>query len=100
MTSSADLAAIHTAFARPVTFTGGGVTNAAIGAVLSVKPAPAFLGPGQTIRQRTYEIRKADVAQQPVKGATLVDEGTSWRVIEVTDRADVEAWLLGVERAE
>lgn len=97
MSDDADLLAIHAEYARRVLFTGGGVVAKPIGAVRSLGTAPAFQGPGQTARKRTYELLKADVPEKPDKSSTLVDGG-SWRVIEATDRADALAWVVAVER--
>ncbi|ARR54559.1 hypothetical protein HY78_14530 [Rhizorhabdus wittichii DC-6] len=97
MSDAADLAAIHAEFARPVVFTGGGVVAKPIGAVRSLTGAPAFQGPGQTARKRTYELLKADVPEKPDKSSVLVDGG-NWRVIEATDRDDAIAWVVAVER--
>lgn len=94
------LAAIHAAFAKPVRYTGAGLTAGQVQAVRSDKAADAFQGPGETLREVCFEIPVDELPQQPNKGDLLVDRdgaGDSWIVIDVTRRDDVDAWALVVE---
>lgn len=96
----AEAAAIHAAFAEPVRYTGAGVTDAPIAAVRSDDAAAAFQGPGMSARQKWFEIRYADLPNRPANGEQLVDAngaGASFRVIEVEDHDDIDAWWVFVE---
>lgn len=93
---------IHSAFAEdlPVRYTGAGLTAAAIAAIKSDVPGEPFQGAGKTLRTISFEVRQADLPQDPRKGNTIVEDdgaGAAWRVNEVRRRDDNEAWELIVE---
>jgi hypothetical protein len=96
---SDEIAAIHAAFAEPVTYTGAGLAGATIAAIKSDEPGDPFQGPGSTVRKIGFEVRQAVLPAAPAKGNIIVHAGTSWRVIDITRRDDVAAWGLIVERA-
>ncbi|MGD9470617.1 MAG: hypothetical protein AB7G24_00800 [Novosphingobium sp.] len=100
--ASAELAAIHTAFAAAVKYTGAGLTNATVAAVRSEGPADAFQGPGSTAREVAFEVLKAALPSAPGKGDAIVEgdgAGQAWEVIDITDRDDVNAWHLIAEQS-
>jgi hypothetical protein len=95
------LARIHRRFAKPVRYTGAGLTYATIWAVRSHGPA-GFVMDDQSPRQLTFEIRKADLPGIPNEGDKLVESdghGKSWSVIEYLDLDDVDAWRVTVKAA-
>lgn len=101
MTWGAEEAAdIHAAFADTVTYSGAGLTNAPIAAVKSDIAAEAFQGPGNTLREVSFEVLKSALPQAPAKGNTIVHDGTAWKVNEIRSRDDVAAWTLIVEEAQ
>ena len=100
----ADAAAheIHAEFALPIRYTGAGVTNKALDAVKANSPAAVFQGAGSTARQTSFEILCADLPQRPGRRDLIVENdgtGRRWSVIDVTDRDDVNAWVVLVEKA-
>jgi len=99
---AAALADIHAAFAAPVRYTGAGLSAGQVQAVRSDRPADSFQGPGGTLREVGFEIRAAQLPQEPDKGDELVENdgsGPAWRVVDITRRDDVDAWHLIVELA-
>lgn len=97
--ADAEAAAIHAAFAVRIFYTGAGLTSLAVDAVISDTPSEPFMGAGSTARRREYEIREGVFASNPSNGDTILDSAGSWRVIDVTRRRDVDAWVLAAERA-
>ena len=92
------LAAFSAEFGVEITYTGAGLTAAPITAIPIDDGAPAFQGPGSTLRSLSFEIDKALLPDVPRKGDIIGGfRGRSWKVIERTERDDVEAWILGVE---
>lgn len=92
-------AAIHARFAKPVRYTGAGLVNQSVAAVRTHRAGRSF-DLGNTIRELWFELRKADVVLEPANGDLLVEnDGAGARrvVIEVTDRDEVDAWLVKVE---
>lgn len=88
--------AIHRAFARPVRYTGAGLTNAPLTAVRSHGPASGLMV-DDSARQLGFELRKADLPQPPELGDTLAENdgaGPTWEVIEVIDGDEVGAWRV------
>ncbi|MCG2600570.1 MAG: hypothetical protein KBO59_23990 [Achromobacter sp.] len=99
--ADADAAAIHNAFAKWVRYTGAGLTSGRILAVRSHLPADQFMG-GGSVRELCFELRKADLPGDPDNGDVLIENdgaGAIHNVIEVTDRDDVDGWLVKVELA-
>lgn len=95
-------AAIFAAFAdpEPVVYSQRGVAlPAPVRAVRSVDAAPAFAGPGDTLRSTTYEIRQADLPDEPTAKDSFTHRGRRWRVSNVTRDDDAGAWLLMVTDA-
>lgn len=96
-------AAIHAAFREelPVRYTGAGVTNRSVAAVKVDIAADSFQGPGKTLRQISFEVQQCALPEPPGKGNRIVEldgDGTVWRVIDITRRDDVGAWVLIVEQ--
>lgn len=93
------LAAIHGAFADPITYTGAGLTEGAITAVYSDVAADPF-GPTKAAeRHVTFEIPAALLPSDPDKGNLIVHSTGNWSVIDVVKRRDIGCWVLGVEIA-
>lgn len=92
------LAAFSAEFGVEVTYTGAGLAGDTITAIPIDDAAPAFQGPGSTLRSLSFEIEKALLPEIPRKGDIIGGfRGRDWKVIERTERDDVEAWILGVE---
>jgi hypothetical protein len=99
--ADAEAEAIHAAFAKLVRYTGAGEVDASVAAVRQHLPGDAFMG-GRSVRELAFEIRKADLSGTPAKGDLVKENngaGPIHVVIEVTDRDDVDAWLVHVELA-
>lgn len=98
-------AAIDAAFAVPggVTYTGAGITlDGPIVAIREDMAAPSFDGPGASAQSAGYEIDMMALPRRPRKGDLIghVHAGcSSWRVIDVADRAGVGKWFAFVEEA-
>jgi hypothetical protein len=93
--------AIHRAMAKPVRYTGAGVTYKSLWAVRSHGSA-GLLMDDQSARQLTFEIRKEDLIGVPDEGDILVESdghGARWSVIEFLDLDDVDAWRVTVKAA-
>lgn len=96
----AELAAIHAEFAGEVLYSGAGLDGDPVHAVMSETPADAFTGPGETLREISFEIPFSALSEDPDKGDMLLEtDGTEWRVIDVTRRRDINAWVLIAEIA-
>lgn len=95
--ADAELAAIHAEFAVPVTYTGAGLAGESVDAVVSDVAADVFQGPGDTLRQISFEVLFGSLPGTPDKGDTITDaDDTVWVVDDVTRRGDVGAWVLVV----
>jgi hypothetical protein len=95
--------AIRAAYARPVSYTGAGIDPPLTGvlAIRSDIAGQAFQGPGDTVRQISFEIDQSDLPRRPRKGDTLTEEsGAKWKANDVTDLDDVGAWRVIVEEAQ
>lgn len=98
--ADADAIAIHNAFAKTVQYTGAGLSADDISAVKFDQPADPFQGPGSTARMIKFEILKSALSVKPDKEDEIVEaSGVDWSVIDITDRDDIGAWHLIVERA-
>ena len=98
----AALAAIRAENEAEITYNGAGLTDAPIMAIFTDAAGLAFQGPGATVRQTNFEIAQAALPQRPRKGNTILqgDGGRNWKVIDITKRDDVSAWVLIVEEAQ
>jgi len=98
--ADSDNIAIHNQFAKVVQYTGAGLTAGDVKAVKSDQPADPFQGAGSTARMIRFEILKSALPTSPEKGDGIVEiSGLDWSVIDITDRDDIDAWHLIVERA-
>lgn len=96
--SDAFAAEIHAAFATAITYKPPGGELLQLSAVYSNEPAPTFDGMGATHRTISWEVRQDDIAEPQIE-AEIEGAGKSWRVIDITRRDDVGAWVLIVERS-
>ncbi|MDZ7894178.1 MAG: hypothetical protein U5M50_03970 [Sphingobium sp.] len=90
---------IDAAFAEPIAYTGAALTNAPLTAIYNNVPASEFMGPGATARRVWFEIRYDKLPMRPAKGHRIAHATGDWAVIDITDRDDIAAWELTVERA-
>lgn len=95
------LRAVHAAFASDVLYERAGAPAFPRSAVRSDTPAEGFQGAGATLRQLSYEVLQSDFVGEakPAKGDVIVDGADRWKVIDVTRRDDIGAWVLIVARA-
>lgn len=94
-----EAAAIHAEFAVEVVYAAAALRpDGIVPAVRTQAGAPVF-GDVQSVRQRAYELQMADLTRRPIDGDTVTDAGTDYRVIDVIDRDDVDAWVVMVEAA-
>lgn len=94
------LATIRAAFAEPVSYIDhvGATPIADLPVIWSDVAGDPFQGPGNTTRTITAEIERGSVPGRPSK-ATRISRGTvTWKVIEVVDRDDVDAWVATLEK--
>lgn len=89
-------AAIHGAFASTVIYAPKSGSQISLTAVRSDEAAGNFMGAGATMRTVSWEVRQSDVAA-PSKGDAILADDIEWRVIDITRRDDVGAWVLIVE---
>lgn len=90
-------AAIRALYEEPVEYTGATLIGALIGAIPSEDEAPSFQGAGSTLRSRTFEIAYSTLPGRPRKGDELVWCGKTYSVDDITERDDIDAWVLGVQ---
>lgn len=92
---------IFRAFAdpEPIIYTQGGVILPPIRAIRTDEAAPAFEGPGSTLRKLAYEVQQRDLPAEPTKRDSFTHRGRLWTLIEATRMDDVGSWLLMVNDA-
>lgn len=98
---AAALAAIDAAFAVDIVYDGAGLTDASLTAIKSDVDASEFPGPGNTLRQISFEVPLADLPALPRKGNTIVevDTGATWEVDDITALSEIGKWRLIVVEA-
>jgi hypothetical protein len=98
---AAALAAIDAAFAVDILYTGAALEAAPLSAIKSDVPASDFQGPGNTLREISFEINDVDLPERPRKGNVIVEVETSqsWKVNDITLLAEFGKWRLIVEAA-
>lgn len=97
---AAALAAIRAAFGESVGYAGGGLPAPDdLMVIWSDVAGDPFQGAGNTTRTITCEIEKALLPARPAAADRITRDGVAWKPIEVTDRADVAAWVITVGRA-
>jgi hypothetical protein len=99
---AAALAAIDAVYALDILYDGAGLAFARIPAVRSDQAAEAFQGPGNTLREISFEIDLALLPDRPSKSDVIeeVETGERWQPIDITRKADIGRWRLIVEEAE
>lgn len=95
----AGLATIRRTMREPIFYTGAGVADTPLDAIPSETAAPAFNGPGSTVRMVTFEIAFGALPQRPKKGNLIVHASGRWSVLEILDDSSISAWILTVEKA-
>jgi hypothetical protein len=96
---AAALVAIRGTYEEPVVYTGAGLVGATINAIPSNVGGEPFQGAGETVREQSFEIAKALLPQEPATEETIQHGGKTWEVVNVTERDDVDAWVLIVTEA-
>lgn len=100
--TDAAAARLHARMAKPVAYTGAGLTGDIVAAVKADVSAQSFDRSGQSLREASFEVRKEALPADPGKGNLIAENsgaGRIWSVIDVAERDDVDAWLLTVEIA-
>lgn len=95
-------AAIRAAYGLPVKYTGASLTAATVIAIKSDSAAGAFQGPGDTLREISFEIEQSDLPERPRKGNLIVEKdgaGQVWKAIDITQRDDIDCWKIVVEES-
>ena len=90
---------IFTAFVdrEPIIYTQAGVQlPKPIRAIRSDEPAPAFPGPGASLRKLTYEVLQSDLPAEPTKRDSFTHRGRRWSIEDRTRLDDTASWLLVV----
>jgi hypothetical protein len=95
------LRAQRAVYGRPVAYQGAGLDGTTpITAIRSDTRGETFSGLEGRTNSLTFEIDKADLPADPDKDNLITEEnGAQWLVIDIGDRDDIEAWVLGVEEA-
>lgn len=96
------LEAVFAAFAEPVRYLPGGSAEAIdpLPVVWSDVPGDPFQGPDNTTRHITAEVRRGSVPARPDKTVRIIRAGVTWKPSGgVTERDDVDAWVIPLERA-
>ena len=96
---AAALADIHSAFAQPVSWQQDAATVNVTAIAFNAR-GDNQIGVGMSVRQRGYEVTQASLPFVPRHGDIIIDDGLSWRVIDVMDYAEATAWRVQVESAE
>lgn len=94
----AALASIRKSYAEPVLYTGLGLDNEPLNAIPSYEQAPAFEGAGSTLRTVTFEIFYSDLPEKPRKKDVIVHGANVWKVDDITERDDIAAWIVVVQK--
>lgn len=94
----AALAAVRAAYEEPVLYTGLGLDSEPIEAIPSFEEAPAFEGAGSTLRTVTFEISYTYLPGKPRKKDLIVHGVNIWKVDDVTERDDIAAWVVVVQK--
>lgn len=89
---------IRAAYEEPVLYTGLGLDSEPIKAIPSFEEAPAFEGAGSTLRTVTFEISYSSLPGKPRKKDLIVHGANSWKVDDVTERDDIAAWVVVVQK--
>jgi len=98
---AAALAALQEQFGSLVTYTGAGLNGSFVQTIKSDAPGLIAQGFDGRARQVSFEVPKSALPTKPANGDRILDaDQQAWRVTDVTDRGDVEAWLLVVEEAQ
>ena len=95
------LTSIRAAFGEPVDYlpSSSAALIPDLNVVWSDVAGEPFQGPGNTTRHVSAEIYVGDVPGRPTKETRLTRKGITWKVIQVVDRDDVEAWVVTLEKA-
>lgn len=99
---AAALEAVFSTFAEPVRYEPGGGAPAidALPVIWSDVPGDPFQGPDNTTRHITAEVRRGSVPARPDKAVRIIRGGVTWKLLgRVTERDDVDAWVIPLERA-
>ncbi len=96
---AAALADIHSSFAQPVTWQQDSA-SVSVTAVPFNARGDDQIGVGMSVRQRGYEVQLADLPFEPRYGDVITDSGKLWRVIDVMEYEEANAWRVQVESAE
>lgn len=99
MTDAAALQAIHDAFAVAADWTQGASVISEIRIVPFHDAGDDPIGVGRSVRQKGYEVRKADLPFVPANDDVIDAEGKIWRVIDMMDYEEADAWRVMVEKA-
>jgi hypothetical protein len=93
-------AAIHERGSEPVVYRRVGFEDEPLAVIWIDNRAGTFQGPGETARAVIVEIRKAHLPTRPEKPDRLLrgKDLTLWKPNEVTDRDDLGAWSVVLER--
>lgn len=95
----AALASIHSAFAQPVTWQQDGV-SVDVTAVPFNAHGDDPIGVGMSVRQKGYEVPYSSLPFEPRYGDIITQSGRAWRIIDVMEYDEAEAWRVQVESAE
>ncbi len=95
------LAAIRAAHGTPVDYlpSASAALIPGLNVIWSDVAGEPFQGPGNTTRHISAEIYVGDVPGRPTAQTRLTRKGITWKVIQVGDRDDVEAWVVTLEKA-
>jgi hypothetical protein len=96
--SSAALASIHAAFAQSVSWRQDGESPFDCTAILFHGIPNSHYDAGSSVRKRGYEVQTSALPFRPRNGDLVIDDGTAWRVIEVIDYDEAEAWRVYVDK--
>lgn len=98
MSAAAALLAIHRAFAVDAEWDQGS-TPVALTVVPFHGAGDDPIGVGHSVRQKGFEVRKADLPTRPTSSDRITVDGAVWAVIDVMDYEEADAWRVMVERA-
>lgn len=89
---------IHAAFGEPISWQQDSAQMNVAAVVLNAGGDDP-IGDGMSVRQRGYEVQKSDLPFEPRHADIITDSGQQWRVIDVMEYDEANAWRVQVESA-
>jgi len=97
---AAALRAIGSEYEALVTYTGAGLASQPVPAIKSITESEPIQGLNGRGQRTSFEIRRDELLERPRNGNRIVEADlTDWKVIDVNEREDIDAFVLFAEKA-